>query len=327
MDKSYSSVIVKFEKALEKDPRSRMFAALAEAYRKIGLHDKALPLIKKGIRFNPEYVMGYYELAAFHLDKGEYQLAYSTLRPILTQNRDNLKLQRLFAESCLKLDLYEEALDTYKYLLFINPKNEEVSQAVAYLEEKVNETILEPFQPEEKIVFDIDGLESNPMAEQGKIDDWVQVDLTNEEEEESEVEGWQLNPEEVYEEALEDHPENKKEEIETRQADSRETPIITHTLVDIYLSQGHIDKAREVLEKILQLSPDDKKTMEKLRELNESSEEEDASVESEDEGRLELMKSFDENVESIGEDEVEIVKERLLAFRDAVSKRAQEKKL
>ena len=39
----------------------------------------------------------------------------------------------------------------------------------------------------------------------------------------------------------------------SEQSHEDEAPIITHTLVDLYCKQGHIDKAKEILENILEL--------------------------------------------------------------------------
>ncbi|MCK6595432.1 MAG: hypothetical protein L6Q33_09555, partial [Bacteriovoracaceae bacterium] len=51
-------------------------------------------------------------------------------------------------------------------------------------------------------------------------------------------------------------------------ANKRAAPIITHTLVDLYIGQGHIEKALELLEKILLLNPNDIKTHDKIIEIN-----------------------------------------------------------
>jgi len=86
----------------------------------------------------------------------------------------------------------------------------------------------------------------------------------------------------------------EEEEIEfettkqiTKQAPKEETPpdntpLVTHTLVDLYCGQGHIEKALEVLEKILILNPTDQKTIQKIaeiRSLMEPAEEEEDSPE------------------------------------------------
>ena len=49
--------------------------------------------------------------------------------------------------------------------------------------------------------------------------------------------------------------------------DESEKPIITHTLVDLYCSQGHFDKAAEVLRDILKLHPQDKASQIRLAEI------------------------------------------------------------
>ena len=103
-----SPLIVKYEKSLADDPRSRSFAPLAEAYRKVGLIDKAFDVLKKGLRYNPDYLLGYLTLAQCYADKGEYNLAYSTLKPLIAPNRDNLKLQNLFAGCAEETNHLEE---------------------------------------------------------------------------------------------------------------------------------------------------------------------------------------------------------------------------
>ena len=48
---------------------------------------------------------------------------------------------------------------------------------------------------------------------------------------------------------------------------NNDMPLVTHTLVDLYCGQGHIEKALEVLEKILLLNPHDHKTIKKIKEI------------------------------------------------------------
>ena len=158
---SISPLISKYEDQLEKDPRSRVFAPLAEAYRKVGLIENAFKVLKKGIRYNPEYLLGYLSLAQCYLDKGECALSYNTIRPLVPLHRDNIKLQTLFAICAEKTDNSDEALDTYKYLLFLQPKNEKVAFHVTRLERELNE---DPVFNEEKhpINFEVDSLKASP---------------------------------------------------------------------------------------------------------------------------------------------------------------------
>ena len=110
-----SPLFLKYQADYEKNPRSRVFAPLAETYRKLGMTDKAMEILSQGIRFHPNYVMGYLGLAFCYFDLRQYSLAYNTLKPLIETSRNNIRLQKLFAEICLELGYKEEALDTFKY--------------------------------------------------------------------------------------------------------------------------------------------------------------------------------------------------------------------
>ena len=142
-----SPLFLKYQADYEKNPRSRVFAPLAETYRKLGMTDKAMEILSQGIRFHPTYIMGYLGLAFCYFDLRQYSLAYNTLRPLVETSRDNIRLQKLFAEICLELGYREESLDTFKYLLFINPRDKEVAMQVATLESLIEEHYKPVHQP------------------------------------------------------------------------------------------------------------------------------------------------------------------------------------
>lgn len=287
-----SPLIIKYEKQLEEDPRSRAFAPLAEAYRRVGLIENAFTVLKKGLRYNPDYLLGYLTLAQCYMDKGEYSLCYTTLRPLASQNRDNIKLQKLFGESAILTDNKEDALDTFKYLLFLQPKDQEIAQKVSVLENELQE---EPvYSPPEDIKFNVEELSPSPTLDRS-LDDWVQVDLSSgseddedgaDEEKDTEEDSWSVESLEVSEE-----PESEIEE--------KATPVMTHTLVDLYIQQGHKDKAIELLRKIHEIQPENETTRLRLEELESSLESEapdngsDDESSSEDEGHQNLMAAFD----------------------------------
>ncbi len=279
---SQSPLIVKYEKALREDPRSRAFAPLAEAYRKVGLIDKAFEVLKKGIRYNPDYMMGYFSLSQCYFEKGEYALAYTTLRPISSKNRDNLKLQKLFGEVCCETQNYEEALDTFKYMLYLNPRDEETSLKVTTLENRLNESSI--LLNESEVSFDVDELTANPENDKA-LDDWIQVDMSISSEvnklekpqvdviesvEDWEEAGTELKPEDAPEETHEVEDAIFTEASDEQAEPIDDTPVITHTLVDLYLNQGHTQKAIDILEKIIQIQPENKESLERLSLLKDS---------------------------------------------------------
>ena len=354
-----SPLFLKYQADFEKNPRSRVFAYLAETYRKLGMHDKAMEILSQGIRYHPSYVMGYVGMAYCYYDLKQFNLAYTTLRPWVETNRDNLRMQRLFADICLEIAKKEEALDTLKYLLFINPKDKEVAEIVVKLEKEIEERYrpehkpifippkdltTDPSEVDANTFFDLDKLENKPLS--SDLDNWQTINLRPESKKEvSEIapvkestdenlDHWNVKKIEEFKEELkeelkveikeeirqelkeepsstvnfvlvEDVKEEKSEEfpvenleiaqkedqklltfdpfeeedrtfeligqntdqIEEEKPQVAVSPFVTHTLVDLYCGQGHIEKALEVLEKILILNPNDQKTIDKIAEI------------------------------------------------------------
>ena len=385
-----SPLFLKYQADFEKNPRSRVFAPLAETYRKLGMTDKAMEILSQGIRFHPSYVMGYLGLAFCYFDIKQYSLAYSTLRPLVETSRDNIRLQKLFADICQELGYKEEALDTYKYLLFINPRDKEVALQVVTLERLIEDKykpVHQPiFIPESEFktdnrtekraetstqqLFDIDKLENRPNSSNNDFDDWMALDLSRDQKtkkSEDPYEFWNLKKgdspldlTQPKEEIKIPQPaiaqvesfENKNEivnqpyveldfndEEETIHSIVNEAPLVTHTLVDLYCGQGHIEKALEVLEKILFLNPTDEKTIKKISEIKNlmgayGNEEDENEIEledqipskqnylapqakphleilkdiSEEDGRKNLMSIFDQQIMHVEVEEVQETK-------------------
>ncbi len=276
-----SPIIQKYQKTLAESPDSRVFAPLAESYRRLGLYDRAFDVLKEGVRRNPDYVLGYLVLASCYADKDEHQLVYTTLRPLVHNNRDNLRLQKLFAQSCLKLKHIDEALETYKYLLFINPKDSEIAQKVKELDNvsPIQETS-QKVEAVEAEHFDVEKLKVTP---EDNLDSWVQKDFSKSASiKVDELEEWEVkrpDEEAIMDDDIELHDADEEREFKVElvedeprdviEQELEEGPVITHTLVDLYCAQGHFSKAIEILEKILALNPDDKLTQKKLEEVNE----------------------------------------------------------
>ncbi|MDP7321308.1 MAG: CDC27 family protein [Bacteriovoracaceae bacterium] len=288
--KSHSSLLTKYTLMYEKKPRSRVFAPLAETYRKLGMLDEAMKILSQGIKIHPTYTLGYIVLGHCYYDQQNYEMAYSTVRPFVSQNLENITLQKLFAQTCINLGYLEEALQTFKYLLLLNPKDKYIAEQIKLLEDDLlidTETDVQTAPKNIDSSFD--------------EDEWVQVDFNSPTERKDEsltedVGQWSVekshSPLESFKEEI------KKNSIEVRHHDlddeffhedydkkandvitpeedqltksekkSNNEPIITHTLVDLYCKQGHYTKAVSILENILELHPDDKVTQQKLDEI------------------------------------------------------------
>lgn len=274
-----SSLLAKYSALYERNPRSRVFAPLAEAHRKLGMVDEAFKILREGIKRHPSYVMGYVVLGHCYFDQQQYELAYNAVRPFVSENLENISLQKLFAQICINLGYLEEALQTFKYLLLINPKDEYVAEQVKLLEDDlIAETIT-----------GTPGVGDEGFSEDE--DEWVQVDFNKRKDysEPDESEAWSMEgPEaklnsfinDVQKEKLEvqerfldddyyfedyDNSESEKEPEDAERGESE--PIITHTLVDLYIRQGHTGKAIELLESIIDLHPEDQASQRKLESL------------------------------------------------------------
>lgn len=304
---SPTSLLTKYSQLYEKNPKSRVFAPLAESYRKIGMLDESLKILRKGIKLHPSYTLGYIVLAHCYFDKELFELAYNTLRPFVAQNLENLSLQKLFGQVCVKLGYLEEALNAYKNLLLVNPRDQFVAEQVKLLEDDL--LVAE----EESIPTSYNRrLEDSVFADDE--DDWVQVDFNKPTQErrgqskhnQNLGDEWSLvspsssnradtakseNTLEKFKSdlkekkiAIEEHElddtyfweEYDNPAEETIEADKDEDefnssvgkkPIITHTLVDLYCRQGHYQQALEILDSILELHPTDQATIAKLEEV------------------------------------------------------------
>jgi tetratricopeptide (TPR) repeat protein len=135
----YHPMIYSYLKRYQEDPTSRIFAPLAEAYRKAGLLDEALEVVRDGLRIHPTFMSGRVALARVLFDKMLYLDVVNELMPIVQDIPDNLVAQRLLAESCLVLGRLAEALSAYKMLLYFSPQDNETAQIVQELEAQAYE--------------------------------------------------------------------------------------------------------------------------------------------------------------------------------------------
>ncbi|MGK5084965.1 tetratricopeptide repeat protein [Bdellovibrionota bacterium FG-1] len=130
----HSPVIYHYLKKYQDDPNSRVFAPLAEAYRKAGLVNEAVEIAREGLRVHPHFVGGRVALARALFDKELYAEVVEELSKVVQDVPDNLAAQRLLAESCLMLGRVAEALGAYKMLLFFAPQDTETARLVQELE-------------------------------------------------------------------------------------------------------------------------------------------------------------------------------------------------
>lgn len=355
--KNQSALLAKYYNMYKKNPRSRVFAPLAESFRKLGMLEDAYKILKEGIRYHPNYALGYVVLAHCYYDEQKYELTYNTLRPIINQNADNISLQKIFAQACIHLGHLEEALDTFKYLLFMNPKDKFFAEQVKKLEDDL--LVGHKKLSLEQLIKAPD-LPAVAPRESTFEDDWVQVDFNQPQKKETpELLIEEKKQESLIDEdqwvmkkptaAMEEHPILKEEKISERSLEddyyadefeeegdiddvnassiSSDTPIVSHTLIDLYCAQHYYDKAIELLEKILELNPDDTASVQKLAKVKQLRLENAGTAPdtSEEAGHDELISIIENQVKAKSPQEIkvhaafdrflELVKDRAEHFR------------
>lgn len=126
--------IEKYQKIFEQDPQSKVFAPLGEAYRKMGLLDEALQVLKKGVRFHPHFASGRVALAKVQIELKAYEEAIENLQRACELSPENILAHRLLAESFVHLKKPKEALKSFKMVLFLNPNDAQALSHVKKLE-------------------------------------------------------------------------------------------------------------------------------------------------------------------------------------------------
>ena len=135
MQKSPPSHFIEFyEKELLKNPKSKTFAALAEAYRKSDQVEKAIETAKRGINYHPEFSSGHVALGQALMEFNEYDEAYEHFSKACQLSPDNILAQIGLGRSSLQLRQTKKALNAYKNVLFINPDHKEAQKAIRKLE-------------------------------------------------------------------------------------------------------------------------------------------------------------------------------------------------
>lgn len=127
-------LIEKYQGMLLKDPTSKVFAPLVEAYRKMGWLKEARETCEQGLHHNPHFAGGYVAMAKVAIDEEKHEEASLHLQKAVDLSPENLLAHQLLAESYLRLKMAKEALRSYKMVLFLNPENEKAKKAVKRLE-------------------------------------------------------------------------------------------------------------------------------------------------------------------------------------------------
>ncbi len=116
--------IDKLTQQLVLDPKSKVFAQLADAYRKAGMVDEAIETCKRGIEHNPNFATGHLVLGRCYLAKKMYALAIEEFQLVVKNDPTNLAGYKMLAVTCEQQGQNDEAVKYYRMIMDQEPEPE-----------------------------------------------------------------------------------------------------------------------------------------------------------------------------------------------------------
>ena len=117
-----------------KNPKSRVFAPLADAYRKSGMADEALKVCLEGLKIHPDYTTAHIVLGKIYLDQSKVNDAEQEFLTALEKDPDNLVTLNNLGDIYRRLGRNLDALEKYERAHKLDPFNEELKGKLSELE-------------------------------------------------------------------------------------------------------------------------------------------------------------------------------------------------
>jgi len=128
------SEIARLSERYNKDPKSRIFVQLADAYRKNNMIDEALEILQKGLQHHPNYGLAYLILGKCYFDKRMYAQAKDSFEKTLSFDPQNIVALRMLAQICETTKDEEGQISAYKGILTIDPFDASAKEKLDRLE-------------------------------------------------------------------------------------------------------------------------------------------------------------------------------------------------
>ena len=120
----YTREMEKLERQFDENPR-RYAAPFAEALRKNHELERALEVIRIGLKLNPDYIPGSVILGRCQLDLGDEQAAEEAFSRVLELDQENVIALKALADITERQGRLDEAVRLLRYLLEVDRSNEE----------------------------------------------------------------------------------------------------------------------------------------------------------------------------------------------------------
>ncbi|HTK55678.1 MAG TPA: tetratricopeptide repeat protein [Gemmatimonadales bacterium] len=120
-----ASEIEKLERMVRENPKGRLFASLADAYRKDGQYPKALEVLEAGLVNHPDYVSARVVLGRVHMSTGDRAKAREAFTRVVQLDPESVIALKALADLAEEEGQGEEALRWSGQLLTVDPGNDE----------------------------------------------------------------------------------------------------------------------------------------------------------------------------------------------------------
>lgn len=125
--------IEELEEKLLREPHSRAFLQLGEAYRQTGEFEKAVQVLEQGLSERSEDISARVALGRTFYEMGKLGEARRELELVIRSMPDNLFANQLLGDIYLKEGRREEAIARFEIVMTLNPLNEDVQEALEAL--------------------------------------------------------------------------------------------------------------------------------------------------------------------------------------------------
>jgi tetratricopeptide (TPR) repeat protein len=125
MDPALAADIDRLATTLAKDPRSKAFMPLAEAYIKAGMWQEAAAVLEDGLKVYPGFVTAMAALGRIYDQVGQPAKAKAILEEVVRQSPDNLRAHRILARIYGGERNVEATLKSCGAILAVNPHDAE----------------------------------------------------------------------------------------------------------------------------------------------------------------------------------------------------------
>lgn len=254
MEQAQKADFLKLEEEYWDNPKSRGFAPLAGHYLDLGHVDRAIRILKEGMKHHPEFILGHLVYAECLQEIQEWERAYRQLASRVESNPYNLKLLDLMAKSCEKTGRLDECKLYLDRLVYLAPQREDFSLRL----EEINRSFS---QDEEALELSAAYKEDIQDGRYFKVQKFEA-------------------PEIELEDSASSQLELASSEWSMEKSSEFSGSTSTFSVVDEFVSQGRQQEAEELLENIIRANPDDDFAKSKLDEVKKSSEETKDQLES-----------------------------------------------